>query len=93
MPDLRTPEINEKRQSKTEQRNREETQTDFPEICHSSNDINKEEILSKYVKEEVDLFALTLIRVSFLGFCFEVGDRGDKITPPCLKLVRVTLET
>ena len=56
-PDLRTPEINEKRQSKTEQRNSKETQTDFPEICHSSNSINKEETLSKHVKIEADLSA------------------------------------
>ena len=43
--DLRTPEINEKRQSKTEQRNSDETQTGFPEICHSSSSINREEKL------------------------------------------------
>ena len=34
---------------------------------------------------------LTLIWVDFLGICFEVGEVG-KITP-CLKLVRVMLET
>ena len=85
MPDLRTPGIKEKIQSKTEKRNRKETQTDFPDICHSSNDINKEEILSKYVKVEVDLSALTLIRVSFLGFCFRVGDRGGKNYSPLSK--------
>ena len=49
-PDWRAPEINEKRQSKTEQRNNEEIQTDFPEICYISSSINKEEILSKYVR-------------------------------------------
>ena len=55
---MRTLEINEKRQRKTEQGNSKETQTDFPEICHSSSSINKEEILSKYVKIEADLSAL-----------------------------------
>ena len=57
-PDLRTHEINEKRQSKTEQSNSKETQTDFPEICYSSSSINKEEILSKYVRIEADHSAL-----------------------------------
>ena len=57
-PDLRTPELNEKRQSKIEKRKSEETQTDFPEICHSSISINKEEILSKYIRIKVDLSAL-----------------------------------
>ena len=33
---------------------------------------------------------VTLIWVGFLGVCFEAG--GDKI-PPCLKLVRIMLET
>ena len=41
-PDLRRLEINE-------------SQTDFPEICHGSNSINKEKILSKYVRIESDL--------------------------------------
>ena len=54
-PDLRRPEINVKRKSKIEQRNNDEWQTDFPEICHGSNSINKEEILSKYVRIESDL--------------------------------------
>ena len=44
-PDLRTPEINQKRLSKTEQRNSVETQTGFPEICHSSSSINREQKL------------------------------------------------
>ena len=44
--DLRTPEMDKKRQSKTEQRNSKETQTD----CHSSSSINKGEILLKYVR-------------------------------------------
>ena len=37
---------------------------------------------------------LTLIWVGFLGVRFElVGGGGDKITPPCLKLIRIMLET
>ena len=36
--------------------------------------------------------ALTLIWVGFLGVPLEVEGRG-KITPPCLKLIRVMLET
>ena len=56
--DLRTPEMDKKRQSKTEQRNSKETQTDLPEICHSSSSINKGEILLKYVRIEADLSAL-----------------------------------
>ena len=55
---MRTPKINEKRQSKTEKRNSKETQTDFPEICHSSSSINKDKILPKYVRIEADLSAL-----------------------------------
>ena len=57
-PDLRTPEINEKRQSKTEQRNSKLTQTNFPEICDSSSSISKKEILSKCVRREADFSAL-----------------------------------
>ena len=55
---MRTPETNEKRQSKIEKRNIQETQTDFAEICHSSSSINKEEILSKYLKIVADPPAL-----------------------------------
>ena len=55
---MRTHEINVKRQSKTEQHNSKETQTAFPEIYHSSSSINKEEILSKYVRIEADLLEL-----------------------------------
>ena len=50
--------MNEKKQSEPEKRNPEETQTDFREICHSSSSINKEEILSKYLRIEADLSAL-----------------------------------
>ena len=35
---------------------------------------------------------LTLIWVGYLGVRFEVG-RGVKLPPPCLKLVRIMLET
>ena len=38
------------------------------------------------------LNTLTLIWVGFLGVRFEVEGGGGKITP-CLKLIRVTLET
>ena len=57
-PDLRTPEWNEKRQSKIEKCESEETQTDYPEICHNSSSINKEEILSKYLRIEANLSPL-----------------------------------
>ena len=50
--------MNEKRQCKVENLNSEETQTDFPEICHSSSSINKEEILFKYLRIEANLLAL-----------------------------------
>ena len=43
--ELETPEINEKRQTKIEKCNSEETHTDFPEICHSSSFVSIEEIL------------------------------------------------
>ena len=33
------------------------------------------------------------MRVGFLGVCFGMGVGWDKITSPCLKLVRVMLET
>ena len=33
------------------------------------------------------------LRVGFLGVCFGMGVGWDKITSPCLKLVRVMLET
>ena len=57
-PDSRTPKINKKRQSKTEKCNSKETHTDFPDICHSSSSINKDKILSKYVRTEADLSTL-----------------------------------
>ena len=57
-PDSRTPKINKKRQSKTEKHNSKETHTDFPDICHSSSSINKDKILSKYVRTEADLSTL-----------------------------------
>ena len=57
-PDLKTPEIKEKRQSKTKPRNSEEIKTNFPEICHNSSSINKEEMRSKYARIEADLSAL-----------------------------------
>ena len=47
--------MTEKKQSKTEKRNNEETQTHFPEICLSPSSSNKEEILSKYLRIEADL--------------------------------------
>ena len=50
--------MNVKRQSKTEKRNSEEAQTDSPEICYSPSSINKEEILSKYLRIETGLLAL-----------------------------------
>ena len=46
--DLGTPEINEKRQ--VEKCGSEGTQTDFPEICHSSSFVKIEEIISKVFK-------------------------------------------
>ena len=55
---MRTPEINGKRQINIEKRNCEETQSDFPEICHSSNSVNKEVILLKGLRVEDDLLAL-----------------------------------
>ena len=56
--DLGTSKINEKRQTKNEKYNSAETQTDFPEICHSSSFVNMEEILSKVLRVEADLLAL-----------------------------------
>ena len=50
--------MNETRQTKIEKRNSEETQTDFPGICHGSSSVNKEEILSKFLRIEADLLAL-----------------------------------
>ena len=38
-------------------------------------------------------FFLTLMRVGSLGVCFGMGVGWGKITSPCLKLVRVMLET
>ena len=38
------------------------------------------------------IWGLTLIWVGFLGVRFEVGGEGVKL-PPCLKLVRIMLET
>ena len=57
-PDLKTPAINEKRQSKTKPCNSEEIKTNFKEICHNCSSINKEEIWSKYARIEADLSAL-----------------------------------
>ena len=54
--DLRPPEIKEKRQ--IEKYSSEGTQTDFPEICHSSSFANIEEILSKVLRVDTDLSAL-----------------------------------
>ena len=51
-------EINEKRQTKTEKCSSGETQTDIPEICHSSSFVNIEEILQKVLRVETDLSAL-----------------------------------
>ena len=42
--------MNEYRQTIIEKRNTEETQTDFPEICHSFSFVNVEEILLKSLK-------------------------------------------
>ena len=56
--ELETPEINEKRQTKTEKCNSEETHTDFPEICHSSSFVNIEEILPKVLRVEANFSAL-----------------------------------
>ena len=52
--------------------------------------------LNPYILETVDFFTLTLIWVGFLGVRFEAregGGGGGKITPTCLKLVRIMLET
>ena len=48
-------EINEKRQTKIEKCSSGETQTDIPEICHSSSFVNIEEILPKVLRVEADL--------------------------------------
>ena len=49
--------------------------------------------ISYQVREFFSLFCnVTLIWVGFLGVRFEVGWGGGKITP-CLKLVRIMLET
>ena len=53
--DLRTPEINEKKQTKTEKYSSEETQTDIPEIFHSSSFVNIEEVLPNVLRVEADL--------------------------------------
>ena len=55
---MRAREINQKKRSKIERCNSEETQTDSPEICHRSNSSNKEEILSKYLRIEAHILAL-----------------------------------
>ena len=47
--------MNEYRQTIIEKRNTEETQTDFPEICHSFSSVNVEEILLKVLRVEADL--------------------------------------
>ena len=44
--------MKETRQTKIEKRNSEETQIDFPGICHGSSSVNKEEILSKFLRIE-----------------------------------------
>ena len=62
-PALKTPEFNVKRQSIIEQRKSKETQSDFPEIYHRSSSINKEEILSKYLRIESDLSANANFRI------------------------------
>ena len=49
--------MKEKRQSKMEKLNIEKTQIGFREISHRSSSINKEEILSKYLRI-ADLSAL-----------------------------------
>ena len=54
--DSGTPEINEKRQ--IEKWCCKGTQTDFPEICHSSSFVKIEEILPKVLRVEADLSAL-----------------------------------
>ena len=54
--DSGTPEINEKRQ--IEKCSSEETQTDFPGICHSSSFVKIEEILPKVLRVEANLSAL-----------------------------------
>ena len=56
--DLGITEIKEKRQTKIEKCNSEETQTGFPEICHISSFVNIEEILPKVLRVETDLSAL-----------------------------------
>ena len=53
--------MNETRQTKIEKRNSEETQIDFPGICHGSSSVNKEEILSKFLRIEADLLALRVM--------------------------------
>ena len=54
--DLGTPEINEKRQ--VEKCGSEGTQTDFPEICHSSSFVKIEEIIPNVLGVQADLSAL-----------------------------------
>ena len=56
--DLGITEIKEKRQTKIEKCNSEETQTGFPEICHISSFVNIEEILPKVLRVETDISAL-----------------------------------
>ena len=54
--DSGAPKINEKRQ--IEKYSSDGTQTDFPEICHSSSFANIEEMLPKVLRVEADLSAL-----------------------------------
>ena len=56
--DLGTSEINEKRQTIIKKSSSEKTQTDIPEICHSSSFVNTEEILQKVLRIEVYFSAL-----------------------------------
>ena len=42
--DLKISEMNEKKQSKIEKSNSEETQTDFAQLCYSSSSINKKSL-------------------------------------------------
>ena len=63
--DLKTTEMNEYRQTIIEKRNTEETQTDFPEICHSFSFVNVEEILLKVLRVEADLSTCVTSNANF----------------------------